>query len=246
MLAFAEGTSASAVPVITKVWWVSCGNHATLDHSDAAAICSANPLSRGPLAHLSPNSRSMSWDHWRASHRGPHPNGVDHMSASIAFHQLAGLLGAPPRPHDVEARTSPRTLSGMSWANCWATIPPKDRPSTSARSMRELIEQVAEQRREVVHRQYGLAGQDSPSSGRANPDAVEPVEMPIQRCPRGQRHPQAVQQQNRRPRAAAAYAKLAPLNPDKSFRLHCHVELGAQPSVSNWSGSTFDSDPQNR
>ena len=33
MLAFAEGTNASAVPVITKVSWVSCGNHATLDHS---------------------------------------------------------------------------------------------------------------------------------------------------------------------------------------------------------------------
>ena len=57
------------------------------------------------------------------------------MSAAIAFHQLAGLLGAPPSPHDVETRTSPRTRVGASWANCWATNPPKDRPSTSARAM---------------------------------------------------------------------------------------------------------------
>ncbi len=135
MLAFAEGTSASAVPVITKVSWASCGNHAMLDHSDDAAICSANPLSRGPVAHLAPNSRCMRWDHWLAIPRGPHPDDVREISAAIAAHQLAGLLGVPPRPHDVEARTSLRTLAGMSWANCWATIPPKDRPSTSARSM---------------------------------------------------------------------------------------------------------------
>ena len=96
MSAFAEGTRASAVPVITKVSWVSLGNHATLDHGDAAAICSANPLNRGPLAHLVPNSRCMRWDHWRAIHRGPHPDDVGEISASIAFHQLAGLLGVPP------------------------------------------------------------------------------------------------------------------------------------------------------
>ena len=82
MLGFATGTSESAVPVITKLCWVSCHSQGRLDHSDAGAICSADPTSRRPLAHPAPSSRSTTRDHRRQSlhHRDTRFTGNEEVS----------------------------------------------------------------------------------------------------------------------------------------------------------------------
>ena len=112
----------------------------------------------------------------------------------------------------------------------------------------EFVQQVAEKRRVLAHRQTSQTAQHSSVSRRADANTIESVEMPIQRCPRGQRHPHPVQQQDRRARAAAAHAKMSSLNPGRPLRLRCHVEPGtgkysyasetARPSTI-WPGSTF-------
>src|SRR6478609_9752178 len=95
----------------------------------------ALPICRGLVAHPAPSSRWITRDHRRTSRCGPCPPEGGHTPDSIALPQLAGLLGTPPSPHNVETSTSPRTRVGASWASCWATNPPKDRPSTSERAM---------------------------------------------------------------------------------------------------------------
>ncbi len=45
----------------------------------------------------------------------------------------------------------------------------------------ELIEQVPGQRREVAHREKRMPGQHPPGTGQADPNPVEPAQMPLQR-----------------------------------------------------------------